>query len=129
LQAPASTGNTQNERQPLTALKGVGPWLEARLEKIGVRNVEDLLFLLPNRYEDRTRVSRIGALRPGQHAVIDASVDLAEVVYRRRRSLLCHVADGTGSLILRFFYFSKAQQEQLVRVQRICAINEGVAEG
>ena len=124
MQALASTGNTQTERQPLTALKGVGPWLEARLEKIGVRNVEDLLFLLPNRYEDRTRLSRIGALRPGQHAVIEARVELAEVVYRRRRSLLCHVADGTGSLNLRFFYFSKAQQEQLVRGQRIRCYGE-----
>ncbi len=124
MQAPAATGNTQTVLQPLTELKGVGPWLEARLEKIGVRKVEDLLFLLPNRYEDRTRLSRIGTLRPGQHAVIEASVELAEVVYRRRRSLLCHVSDGTGGLILRFFYFSKAQQEQLVRGQRIRCYGE-----
>ena len=41
MQAPAVTDNTQTELQPLTELKGVGPWLAARLEKIGVRKVED----------------------------------------------------------------------------------------
>ena len=49
----------------LTALKGVGPALAKKLENLGLHRVEDLLFLLPLRYEDRTQLVRIGALVPG----------------------------------------------------------------
>lgn len=103
----------------LTALHGVGPALAARLKKLNVQRPEDLLFVLPQRYEDRTRIAPIGSLVAGRRAVVEAEVDLAEVVYRRRRSLLCRVSDGTGQLTLRFFYFSRAQQNKLARGQRI----------
>ena len=56
------------ERRPVTALKGVGPALASRLAKLGIEHVADLLFWLPNRYEDRTRIVPIGALRPGMRA-------------------------------------------------------------
>ena len=90
----------------LTSLRGVGPALAEKLARLGVNTPEDLLFILPIRYEDRTRITAIGSLVPGQRAVIEAEVELSEVVFRRRRSLLCRVSDGTGSLTLRFFYFS-----------------------
>jgi ATP-dependent DNA helicase RecG len=99
----------------LTVLKGVGPALAERLERLQVFQPEDLLFLLPQRYEDRTRLVPVGSLVPGQRAVIEVSVELAEVVFRRRRTLLVKVADSTGLLTLRFFYFSRAQQRSLGR--------------
>jgi ATP-dependent DNA helicase RecG len=105
----------------LTALRGVGPALAEKLERLNVQRPEDLLFLLPQRYEDRTRITALGALRPGQAAVIEAEVALTEVVYRRRRSLLCRIGDGTGQLTLRFFYFSRAQQNGLQRGARLRA--------
>ena len=55
-------------------------------------------------------------------------VELAEVVYRRRRTLLCRVSDGTGSLTLRFFYFSRSQQNGLQRGARLRAYG-GVRPG
>jgi ATP-dependent DNA helicase RecG len=76
---------------------------------------EDVLFVLPLRYEDRTHVQPIGALQEGQRALVEGEVLLAEVVFRRRRSLLVRLADGSGSLTLRFFYFSHAQREGLRR--------------
>jgi ATP-dependent DNA helicase RecG len=76
---------------------------------------EDVLFVLPLRYEDRTRVQPIGALAEGQRAVVEGEVLLAEVAFRRRRQLLVRLADGSGSLTLRFFYFSNAQREGLGR--------------
>ncbi len=103
----------------LTDLRGVGPALLVNLEKLGITRPEDLLFLLPQRYEDRTRVTPIGSLRMGQSAVVEAEVQLSEVVYRRRRSLLCRIGDGTGQLTLRFFYFSRKQQQSLARGQRL----------
>ncbi len=99
----------------LTALRGVGPSVAAKLARVGVENVQDLLFHLPMRYEDRTRVVPIGSLRPGEHAVVEATVELVEVVFRRRRTLLVRVADGTGALTLRFFHFSNAQKDGLAR--------------
>ena len=105
----------------LTALRGVGPALAGKLARLNIQRPEDLLFLLPQRYEDRTRITPVGSLRAGQAAVIEAEVALTEVVYRRRRSLLCRVSDGTGQLTLRFFYFSRAQQNGLQRGKKLRA--------
>jgi ATP-dependent DNA helicase RecG len=107
--------------EALTALRGVGPALAEKLARLNIHRPEDLLFLLPQRYEDRTRITPVGSLRPGQAAVIEAEVALSEVVYRRRRSLLCRVSDGTGQLTLRFFYFSRAQQHGLQRGAKLRA--------
>ncbi len=97
---------------PLTDLKGVGPALATKLGKLGVARVEDLLFLLPLRYEDRTQLVRIGALLPGQRCLVTGEVLLAETVYRGRRNLLVRISDGSGQLTLRFFHFSRQQQAQ-----------------
>ncbi len=112
------------ERRPVTTLKGVGPALAKRLAKLGIANVADLLFWLPARYEDRTHMLPIGSLRPGMRAAVEGVVELAEVVFRGRRSLLVRLADGTGFLTLRFFHFSAAQQEQLVRGARLRCFGE-----
>ena len=78
----------------------------------------------PSRYEDRTQISEIGALRAGSRAVVEGEIQLTEVAYRRRRQLLCRITDGTGSLTLRFFYFSGAQQANLARGTRIRCFGE-----
>lgn len=110
--------------QPVTALKGVGGKVAERLTKIGIRQVQDLLFHLPLRYQDRTRLMPLGALRPQQEVLVEGTIQLSQVKFGRRRSLLCHMSDGTGSLILRFFHFSKAQQEQLAKGRRIRCFGE-----
>jgi ATP-dependent DNA helicase RecG len=113
-----------SELRPVTTLKGVGDSLAQRLAKLGVETVQDLLFLLPLRYEDRTRVIPIGALRAGDRAVVEGEVQLAEVVIRRRRQLLVRIADGSGFLTLRFFYFTAQQQAQLQRGVRLRCYGE-----
>ncbi len=102
-------------RAPLTCLKGVGPRLAEKLKTLGLETVQDLLFHLPSRYQDRTRLTPLGSLRPGQEALVAGRVELSDVVYRGRRALVCRIADGTGHLHLRFFHFNAAQQEQLAR--------------
>ncbi len=103
----------------LTDLRGVGPALAEKLGRLGVYHPEDLLFILPLRYEDRTRITPIGSLTLGQRAVVEAEVELTEVAYRGRRVMLCRVSDGTAALTLRFFYFSRAQQAGLARGKRV----------
>ena len=106
---------------PAASLHGVGPRLGERLGRLGVDSIADLLCLLPQRYEDRTQVRPLGALRPGEKVLIEAKVELAEVAFRGRRSLLCRVTDGTGAITLRFFHFSRGQQEGMRRgVQLRC---------
>jgi ATP-dependent DNA helicase RecG len=96
----------------LTSLKGVGPALARKLEKLGLFRVEDLLFLLPLRYEDRTQLVKIGALVAGSRCLVTGEVLLSETVYRGRRNLLVRISDGSGQLTLRFFHFSRQQQAQ-----------------
>ena len=117
--ATQRTSAESSELRPVTTLRGVGDALAGKLAKLGVTTVQDLLFLLPLRYEDRTRVVPIGSLQVGERAVIEGEVLLCEVAFRGRRQLLCRIGDGSGSLTLRFFHFSGSQQQGLTRGTRL----------
>lgn len=106
------------------SLRGVGPKLKERLTKLGIETVQDLLFHLPLRYEDRTKISPIGALRPGTHALVAGEVQAANVKLGRRRSLIARIADGTGHIDVRFFYFGQAQKQALTRGARVQCYGE-----
>ena len=110
--------------RPVATLRGVGPRIAERLSRLGVERIADLLCLLPLRYEDRTQIRPLGGLRSGERVLIEGEVELAEVAFRRRRSLLCRVADGTGALTLRFFHFNRVQQQQLERGARLRCFGE-----
>lgn len=107
--------NQADLSDPVTSLHGVGTGLQEKLNRIGIKTVQDLLFHLPCRYIDRTRLTPIGVLRPGFEAYIQGEIELTQVRYGKRRSLLCRISDGTGSVLLRFFYFSKSQERGLQR--------------
>ena len=104
-------------REAVSTLKGVGPKLEQKLARLGIHDKQQMLFHLPLRYEDRTRVTPIGSLQPGQSALFEGEVLQSAVSFRRggrsRRVLLVKVADASGLLTLRFFHFSAAQQQMM----------------
>ncbi len=110
--------------KPVTVLRGVGHGLAARLHALGVETTQDLLFLLPLRYEDRTRVALLGELKPGQRAAVEGEVLLTEIVFRGRRQMLCRIGDGSGFLTLRFFYFTTQQHNGLARGVRVRCFGE-----
>jgi ATP-dependent DNA helicase RecG len=101
------------------SLTGVGDKLMQRLMRLGVESIGDLLCLLPQRYEDRTEIRPLGSLRPGDRVLVEGEIALSEVAFRRRRSLLCRLTDGTGAITLRFFHFSRQQQAGLERGARL----------
>jgi ATP-dependent DNA helicase RecG len=106
------SGNSQSASQvPIGALRGVGPKAAERLAKVGVASVQDLLFHLPLRYQDRTRVLAIADLRPGDEVLVEGEIQDAAIGVGRRRSLKIWLADesGQGGILLRFFYFSGTQ--------------------
>ena len=97
----------------IAKLHGAGPRVAERLAAIGVATVQDLLFHLPLRYQDRTRVAPIASLRAGQEVLIQGEIRSTRVTLGRRRSLLAVLADASGSLTVRLFHFSASQQAAL----------------
>lgn len=108
----------------LSRLKGIGPAIAQKLSALGITSAIDLLFHLPLRYQDRTKVQAIASLRHGASAVIEAEVSACDIVFGKRRSLLCKIQDGSGVITLRFFHFSAAQKQRLVAGQWIRCYGE-----
>ncbi len=112
------------QHSPLTRLAGVGPALAKKLEKLNLHRVEDLLFLLPLRYEDRTQLTKMGTLAAGTRCLVTGEVLLSETVFRGRRNLLVRISDGSGQLTLRFFHFSRQQQAQFQQGVHVVCFGE-----
>ena len=112
------------ESTPVTELRGVGPGIAARLAAIGIETVLDVLFHLPLRYEDRTRVHAVGDLRAGDTTFTCGRIEGASVRFGRRRSLVVAVGDGTGTMTMRLFHFNENQRRQLRSNRRIACYGE-----
>ena len=108
----------------VTQLRGVGPRLHERLNTLHIGTVQDLLFHLPLRYQDRTRVVPIGRVRLGQDVMLEGEIINCQVEFGRRRSLVCRIKDGSGIITLRFFHFSAAQKNQLTPERRLRCYGE-----
>lgn len=96
-------------------LPGVGSKLETTLNRLGIYKIQDLLFHLPFRYLDQTRLTPIGALQAGREYLIEGTVELCQIQFGRRRQLVCRISDGTGAILVRLFHFSRVQQDALTR--------------
>jgi len=99
--------------QPVGILTGIGAQTANRLQKLGLCTLQDLIFHLPLRYEDRTRVYPICSLKPGMSVLISGKVEFIDILPRGRKSLICRISDGTGFISLKFFHFSASQHNAL----------------
>ncbi len=97
----------------VTTLKGVGPRLQSTLAKLGIHRLVDLLLHLPFRYQDRSRVVPLRQIRAGDDCLFEGSITACQTLFGRGRSLKVTLEDGTGQVVLRFFHFSRYQQENL----------------
>ena len=89
------------------------------LLKLGLRRDIDLALHLPLRYEDETRITRLGDARDGETVQFEGVVTHCEVNLRGRRQLLVTVDDGTDTCILRFFTFYPSLQKTMAVGQRV----------
>ena len=112
------------EATPVTELHGVGPGTAAKLAALGIETVLDLLFHLPLRYEDRTRVRAIGDLHAGRAALTCGRIEDARVRFGRRRSLVVTIGDGAATMAMRLFHFNESQRRQLRPGRRIACYGE-----
>lgn len=110
--------------QPLNTLTGVGASQAAKLARLGLETVQDVLLHLPLRYEDRTHLYAIGDLLPGIYATVEGEVLRNDIVFGRKRMLTCQISDGSGVLTMRFFNFNAAMKNSLAPGQHVVAYGE-----
>lgn len=116
--------NRTLDQIPVTQLKGVGVQLATKLSKLGIQTIQDVLFHLPLRYMDRTRITPIGSAQPNTDIVIEGEIRGCDLAFGRRRSLMCRLQDNTGIITLRFFHFSNAQRKNLTTGSHIRCYGE-----
>lgn len=109
---------------PITTLKGVGAKVAEKLAKIGLFTLQDILFHLPLRYEDRTRIYAIANCRPFTHVSIQGEVKSADIQYGKKRMLVVKVSDGSGTITLRFFHFGALQRTMLSPGNQVLCFGE-----
>lgn len=108
----------------VTALRGVGPRGAEALEALGLVTLADLLFHLPRRYQDRTRLTPMGALRAGQTVLVEGEIQQSSIIRRRKPMLVAMLHDGSGFLGLRFFHVFKGQAQAFQAGVRIRCFGE-----
>ncbi|WP_394249648.1 ATP-dependent DNA helicase RecG [Vibrio profundi] len=109
---------------PLSSLSGVGAKVAEKLEKVGLVNVQDLLFHLPLRYEDRTRIYPIAKLHAGLWAAVQGKVMSVDTIFGKRKMLAVKISDGNGTITLRFFNFSAGMKNNFSEGKQVHAYGE-----
>ncbi|NOT11136.1 MAG: ATP-dependent DNA helicase RecG [Methylococcaceae bacterium] len=109
---------------PVTTLTGIGAQTSKRLEKLGIHKIQDLIFHLPYRYEDKTRVVPIASLLTGSCALICGTVEFTDLLPRGRKSLVCRISDASGFITLRFYHFTASQASALKPGTKISCFGE-----
>ena len=110
--------------QPSETLSGVGPTLSAKLAQCGINTIQDLIFHLPYRYQDRTKITPIKDLRANDWCVVVGHVCKTEITYGKRPMLYCFIEDKTGILRVQFFHFNKQQVKLLNDSKQIKVFGE-----
>lgn len=108
----------------LTSLSGVGAKVAEKLAKVGLNNVQDLLFHLPLRYEDRTRIYPMVKLHAGLWAAVQGKVMSVDTIFGKRKMLSVKISDGNGTVSLKFFNFTAGMKNNFTEGKQVHAYGE-----
>lgn len=100
-------------------LKGVGPQLAAKLAKLQIKTLQDVLFHLPRSYVDRTRIYPLHTVRVDELVVIEGTIEKVSVIPKPKRNLVIRIRDNNSTAELRFFHFNAQQLEQFVLGKKV----------
>ena len=106
---------------PLTAVRGVGPRLQEKFHQLNLHTVEQVLFTLPFRYEDRRQLRAIACLHnETRETFFGEVISAGEQLTSRNRKKLYEVvvSDGSGRIALKWFHYRKAWLEKQYPVGR-----------
>ena len=95
----------------LTQLKGIGPSIVEKLNLIGIFNLRDLCFHLPFGYQDRTKITQIVNLQPGDEKLIKVKILSAQSLYRPRKMMVLKSTDESSTINVRFFISIPPKQD------------------
>lgn len=107
--------------QSLGSIRGVGPKMLPKLEKLGLKTVEDALYHLPLRYEDRRKLTPISKLQPGTQEVFAGRIlTVGETTSGRSRKRIYEVIveDSSGQIALKWFRYRKPWLQKLLPIGR-----------
>jgi len=108
-----------NTDHSIDKLRGVGPKVSESLEQLGIYNIQDAVFHLPYRYEDRSKIIPLGDAPYEEPILIEGEIVKSTVIFRGRRMLFTEIYDGTGKLTIRMFHFAMAQHKALKKGLKI----------
>lgn len=103
-------------RQPVTVVKGVGDRMAESFNKLGVHTIYDLLYFLPRRYDDYTRLNNISQLQPSSTATVVGTVREASVKVGPNGRKYFHVMLDDGSGLLEVTFFGQYFLSRYIRV-------------
>ena len=109
----------KEKNHPIQNIRGVGPKIADTLSNLGIYQVEDAVFHLPYKYEDRTNLTPIGDAPYETPLLVEGEIVKSTVVFRGRRMLITEIFDGTGRLTMRMFHFALAQHKNLKEGHRV----------
>ena len=109
----------------LISISGLGEKTSERLNQLGIYTLEHLLFHLPHRYQDKTRITPLNEAQVGNEILTELTIERIEEAPSRQRQLLCYLVDEHNHrLLLRFFHFNQYQKQALVRGEVIQCFGE-----
>lgn len=113
----------------LSSLQGVTPKTIEMLGKLKITEIPDLLFHLPLRYIDRSKITRIADIHSNAEVQVVGYVSNAKVMYGRRRMMIAKLEDDTAQIKLRFFHFNQSQLQGLADGKRVLCFGEARRHG
>ncbi|MEJ2680824.1 MAG: ATP-dependent DNA helicase RecG [Gammaproteobacteria bacterium] len=97
----------------VSTLKGVGPQMHRILRDLGLETVSSLIFHLPHRYEDHTRITPLNQLPFGEKVVVEGQITALHESKTHPKKIRCQLSDRSGTVTLVFFHGAQYLKNQL----------------